>query len=196
MLIKGKIKNIDYNEIADILFKQKFAKQNENAFMINLIKLIIGGMKLMPQSLRDVAVIKLFTKYSENIVGMINKQISDKEIDVKIKDLTLEGDSMLMNLQIEVDSINYEQIIIKFLPQIIGLIPKSENTKVFTDALDVVGDDIDKVVKALLNNLDDEKKEKLTMLYANHYSTEILSMLNKLIAKNDITAEIIDFSVS
>ena len=150
----------------------------------------------MPQSIRDVAVIKLFTIYSENIVGMINKQISDHEIDLKIKYLTLDGGSMLMNLQIEVDSINYEQIIIKFLPQLMGLIPKSENTKVFTDALDVVGDDIDKVVKALLNNLDDEKKEKLTKLYANHYSTEILSMLNKLIAKNGITAEIVDFVVS
>lgn len=196
MLIKGKIKNVDYNEIADILLQQKFAKQDKNAFMMNFIKLIIGGMKLMPQSIRDVAVIKLFTINSENIVGMINKQISDKEIDVKIKDLTLKGGSMLMNIQIEVDSINYEQIIIKFLPQIIGLIPKNENTQVFTDSLDVVGDDIDKVVKALLNNLDDEKKEKLTKLYANHYSTEILSMLNKLIAKNGITAEIVDFVVS
>ena len=196
MLIKGKIKNIDYNEIADILMQQKLAKQNENAFMINFIKLISGGMKLMPQSIRDVAVIRLFTKYSENIVGMLNKKIIDNGIDVKIKDLTLEGGSMLMNIQIEVDSINYEQIIIKFLPQIMGLIPKSENTKVFTDALDVVGDDIDKVVKALLNNLDDEKKEKLITLYANHYSPKILSMLNKLIAKNGITAEIIDISVS
>lgn len=196
MLINGKIKNIDYNEITDILLQQKFAKQDKKAFMMNFIKLISGGMKLIPQSIRDVAVIKLFTQYSENIVGMINKQISDHEIDVKIKDLTLEGGSMLMNLQIDVESINYEQIIIKFLPQIMGLIPKSENTKVFTDALDVVGDDIDKVVKALLNNLDDEKKEKLTKLYANHYSPEILSMLNKLIAKNSITAEIVDISVS
>lgn len=176
--------------------QKKLAKQNESAFMINFIKLISGGMKLIPQSIRDVVVIRLFTKYSENIIGMLNKQISDNGIDVKIKDLTLEGGSMLMNIQIEVDSINYEQIIIKFLPQIMGLIPKSENTKVFTDALDVVGTDIDKVVKALLNNLDDEKKEKLTKLYANHYSPKILSMLNKLIAKNDITAEIVDISVS
>lgn len=196
MLIKGKIKNIDYNEIADILLQQKFAKLDKNAFMMNFIKLISRGMKLMPQSIRDVAVIKLFTIYSENIVGMINKQISDHEIDLKIKYLTLDGGSMLMNLQIEVDSINYEQIIIKFLPQLMGLIPKSENTKVFTDALDVVGDDITLIVKSMLNTLDDKKKEKLTKLYANHYSTEILSMLNKLIAKNGITAEIFDFVVS
>ena len=196
MLIKGKIKNIDYNEIADILLQQKFAKLDKNAFMMNFIKLIRRGMKLMPQSIRDVNVIKLFTIYSENIVGMINKQISDHEIDLKIKYLTLDGGSMLMNLQIEVDSINYEQIIIKFLPQLMGLIPKSENTKVFTDALDVVGDDITLIVKSMLNTLDDKKKEKLTKLYANHYSTEILSMLNKLIAKNGITAEIFDFVVS
>lgn len=196
MLIKGKIKNIDYNEIADILLQQMFAKLDKNAFMMNFIKLISRGMKLMPQSIRDVAVIKLFTIYSENIVGMINKQISDHEIDLKIKYLTLDGGSMLMNLQIEVDSINYEQIIIKFLPQLMGLIPKSENTKVFTDALDVVGDDITLIVKSMLNTLDDKKKEKLTKLYANHYSTEILSMLNKLIAKNGITAEIFDFVVS
>lgn len=196
MLIKGKIKNIDYNEIADILMQQKLAKQNEKAFMINFIKLISGGMKLMPQIIRDVAVIRLFTKYSENIVGMFNKKILDNGIDVKIKDLTLEGGSMLMNIQIDVESINYGQIIIKFLPQIMGLIPKNENTQVFTDALDVVGDDITSILKSLLNSLDDEKKEKLIKLYANHYSPEILSMLNKLIAKNGITAEIVDISVS
>ena len=164
MLIKGKIKNIDYNDIADSLLQQKFAKLDKNAFMMNFIKLISRGMKLMPQSIRDVTVIKLFTIYSENIVGMINKQISDHEIDLKIKYLTLDGGSMLMNLQIEVDSINYEQIIIKFLPQLMGLIPKSENTKVFTDALDVVGDDITLIVKSMINTLDDKKKEKLTKL--------------------------------
>ena len=196
MLIKGKIKNIDYNEIADLLMKQKYAKQDKNAFLMFFVKLISGGMKLMPQSIRDVAVIRLFKQYSENIIEMLNKQISDKGIDAKIKDISLDGGSMLMNIQIEVDSINYQQIIIKFLPQIMGLIPKNENTKVFTDTLDVVGDDIDKVVKALLSNLTDEKKEKLTKLYANYFSPNILSMLNKLITKNGITAEIVDFIVS
>ena len=111
MLIKGKIKNIDYNEIADILLQQKFAKQDKNAFMMNFIKLIIGGMKLMPKSIRDVAVIKLFTIYSENIVGMINKQISDHEIDLKIKYLTLDGTDKnfsMLHVSCQIDKQNKE----------------------------------------------------------------------------------------
>lgn len=36
MLIKGKIKNIDYNEIADILLQQKFALYENKTFIIFL----------------------------------------------------------------------------------------------------------------------------------------------------------------
>lgn len=39
MLIKGKIKNIDYNEIADILMQQKFAIYENKTFIIFLDRL-------------------------------------------------------------------------------------------------------------------------------------------------------------
>ena len=43
MLIKGKIKNIDYNEIADILFKQKFALYENKTFIIFLDRLPLSN---------------------------------------------------------------------------------------------------------------------------------------------------------
>ena len=196
MLIKGKIKNINYAEIADRLLKSGSAKQDGSAFADVLKRLFSGGISILPQRIKDAAVIKLCRQSSGNITDWLNRLLSDNEIDAKISAFTLEGGSRLMNIQITIDSINYEQIIIKFLPQIIGLIPKNENTKVFTDALDVVGDDLDSMVKALLNNLDDEKKEKLVKLFVNNYSQNISSILNKLISDNGITAEIIDFGIS
>lgn len=196
MLIIGKIKSIDYAGIADRLLQLE-SKKKDGKLFLTAVKSFVGiGMKIMPQSIKDAVVIRLCTQYSENIIRLLNKLLSDNGIDAKISSFSLEGGSSLMNIQIAVDSINYEQIIVKFLPQIIGLIPKNEKTKVFTDALDIVGDDLDSMVKALLNNLDDEKKEKLVRLFVNNYSRNISSILNKLISDNGITAEIVDFGIS
>lgn len=43
MLIKGKIKNIDYNEIADILLQQKFALYENKTFIILLDRLPLSN---------------------------------------------------------------------------------------------------------------------------------------------------------
>ena len=51
------------------------------------------------------------------------------------------------------------------------------------------------MVNDLLDNLDDKQKEQLLRLFVNYFDPKISSILNKLIANNDITAEIDGISV-
>lgn len=150
----------------------------------------------MPQSLMNSAAIRICSLNESKIVELINKSLSENNIEAEIKSLKLSQQAEMIKAEVTADKINYEQIVIRFLPQIIGLIPNNENTRVFTNAIDIVGSDIDSAVKALLENIDDEKKEQLAKLFANHYSPQILSMLNKLNADNGVTAKIVDFSIS
>lgn len=187
--------NINYSEIFSRLLQSSPEKKDGNLFASVMGKLISGGITILPDSMKDVMVKRLFDLNRTAIISQINKMLSDKEIELVIKDAVIEGSSKLMQIQLDVDNVNYNQIIIKFLPQIIGLIPKNDKTTVFTDALDIVGDKLDVMVNDLLDNLDDKQKEQLLRLFVNHFSPKISSILNKLIASNGITAEIDGISV-
>ena len=187
--------NINYSEIFSKLLQSSPEKKDGNFFASVMRKLISGGITILPDSMKDVMVKRLFDLNRTAIISQINKMLSDNEIELVIKDAVIEGNSKLMKIQLDVDNVNYNQIIVKFLPQIIELIPKNEKTTVFTDALDIVGDKLDEMVNDLLDNLDDKQKEQLLRLFVNHFSPKISSILNKLIASNDITAEINGISV-
>ena len=187
--------NINYSEIFSRLLQSSPEKKDGNLFASVMGKLISRGITILPDSMKDVMVKRLFDLNRTAIISQINKMLSDKEIELVIKDAVIEGSSKLMQIQFDVDNVNYNQIIVKFLPQIIGLIPKNDKTTVFTDALDIVGDKLDVMVNDLLDNLDDKQKEQLLRLFVNHFSPKISSILNKLIASNGITAEIDGISV-
>ena len=188
--------NINYSEILSKLLQSDPEKKDGNFFASAMGKLISGGITILPDSMKDAMVKRLFVLNRTAITAQINKKLSDNEIELEIKDAVIEGNSKLMKIQLDVDNVNYNQIIVKFLPQIIGLIPKNDKTTVFTDALDIVGDKLDMMVNDLLDNLDCEQKEQLLRLFVNHFSPKISSILNKLIADNGITAEIDGISIS
>lgn len=188
--------NINYSEILSKLLQSDPEKKDGNFFASAIGKLISGGITILPDSMKDAMVKRLFVLNRTAIISQINKMLSDKEIELEIKDAVIEGSSKLMKIQLDVDNVNYNQIIVKFLPQIIGLIPKNDKTTVFTDALDIVGDKLDMMVNDLLDNLDCEQKEQLLRLFVNHFSSKISSILNKLIADNGITAEINGINIS
>lgn len=187
--------NINYSEILSKLLQSDSEKKDRNFFASAIGKLISGGITILPDGMKDAMVKRLFVLNRTAITAQINKKLSDNEIELEIKDAVIEGSSKLMKIQLDVDNVNYNQIILKFLPQIIGLIPKNEKTTVFTDALDIVGDKLDMMVNDLLDNLDCEQKEQLLRLFVNHFSPKISSILNKLITDNGITAEIDGISI-
>ena len=188
--------NINYSEILSKLLQSDSEKKDGNFFASAIGKLISGGITILPDGMKDAMVKRLFVLNRTAITAQINKKLSDNEIELEIKDAVIEGSSKLMKIQLDVDNVNYNQIIVKFLPQIIGLIPKNDKTTVFTDALDIVGDRLDVMVNDLLDNLDDKQKEQLLRLFVNHFSPKISSILNKLIADDGITAEINGISIS
>ena len=187
--------NINYSEILSKLLQSDSEKKDGNFFASAMGKLISGGITILPDSMKDAMVKRLFDLNRTAITAQINKKLSDNEIELEIKDAVIEGSSKLMKIQLDVDNVNYNQIIVKFLPQIVGLIPKNDKTTVFTDALDIVGDKLEAMVNDLLDNLDCEQKEQLLRLFVNHFSQKISAILNKLIADNGITAEINGISI-
>ena len=122
--------NINYSEIFSRLLQSSPEKKDGNLFASVMGKLISGGITILPDSMKDVMVKRLFDLNRTAIISQINKMLSDKEIELVIKDAVIEGSSKLMQIQLDVDNVNYNQIIVKFLPQIIGLIPKNDKTNV------------------------------------------------------------------
>ena len=195
MTVEIKAANISYSEFADKLLQRRTANADRSSFAPIAGKLISGGIAFLPKSMKDAMLIKLFEQNQSAIIAQLNRLLSDKGIKLEITNAAIAGGSDLMKIRFDIDNVNYEEIIIKFLPQITELIPKNDNTSVFTETLGIVGDNLEAMVKALLDTLDDEKKEQLVKLFANRYSLNISSFLNKLIADNGITAEITEIKI-
>lgn len=185
--------NIDYPEILSKLTQVKSMQNDDNPYLPLMGKM--GALAFLPQNMRDMIVLKVFEQNQSAITERINQSLADNNIEIEIKELLLTGSSDLMKIQLEVDKVNYSQVIVRFLPKIIEQIKKKDNTRVFCDALDIVGDNLEAMVTNLLDNIEDEKKEQLIKLFVNNYSSEILSLLNKLIADNGVTAELSDLIV-
>lgn len=195
MKIQINVIKINYSEIIDKLMQLKAVQKESSSFLPLFSNMVSGKITLLPQRLKDIMILRIFEQNQSAITEQINRALSDNEIELEIKNVLIEGDSGFMKIQLEVENVNYSQVAVRFLPKIIGLIPKNDNTKVFTDALDILNDNLEGIVKDLLDNIGEEKKEQLVKLFANHYSLNISSLLNKLISDNGITAEIVDFSI-
>lgn len=194
--VRYTIENINVAQVLDKLLPIMAEKNESTAFNPSLIKRLCGGMIFLSQSMRDAMIVKVCNQSKDNIIMQINRSLSDNGLGIELDDLSFAGGERLMNISADVAEVNYESVALKLLPKIIEQVPCNEKTEAILKALDIVGDDRDELVKGILQSLGDEKKEELTAHFVNSYSKEMCDLLNKLISKNGIAAEITDINIA
>lgn len=194
--VRYTIENINVAQVLDKLLPIMAEKNESTAFNPSLIKRLCGGMIFLSQSMRDAMIIKVCNQSKDNIIMQINRSLSDNGMGIELGDISFAGGERLMNISADVAEVNYESVALKLMPKIIEQVPSNEKTEAIIKALDIVGDDRDELVKGILQSLSDEKKEELTAHFVNSYSKELCDLLNKLISKNGIAAEITDINIA
>ena len=157
--------------------------------------MLVRATQYLPQGLKDKAAVKFCNGRKSVIVNATNQILMKQKIKLKANDMFFSQEENQVKVQIDISEIDYEQIVIRFLPQIIDVIPKIDSTEPFIDALDLLKEEREDIVKALLGGLSNEKKEKLVKLFTNSYQKEICTFINKLINENGVKAEISELIV-
>lgn len=188
------INQIDYYRLSTLFLPRIGKSYGELLPMI--IGMLAKATRLLPTSLKDKAAVNLCSKNKGNIISTLNGILDTHDIQAKADNAVFFQEDDNVVIQVEIAEINYEQVAVKFLPQILKAIPETEGTKPILSALDMIENERESIVRGALSALDDEKKEQLVKHFLTAYHEKITDVLNKLITDNQIAIHLNDIVIS
>lgn len=115
----------------------------------------------------------ILLKIRPMMTNRINAYLFSNDIPAAVTVNHIEIGENSMKIILDVDSIDYKGVIIKVLPLVADSVQKNEALHIVTQIFDIFGDEKAEVIGAVLDAVDDGKKEALVKLLANHYSEKI-----------------------
>ena len=186
MITAFKVSNIDYKNIAGLIMESNQDGKDLKPFMSLLIK----STDLLTQNFKNKVAVSLCNKNKEMLIKEINVFLADNHINATVVALQTKHENEYVIIQAKVIQVDYEKIILHYLPDIISLIPKDENTEVFLKALQLIKDEREQMISAMLSSMDEAKKDEVLKLFVNAYRDDLCVALNELLAENNIVATV------
>ena len=134
-------------------------------------------------------------KNREMLVGEINNILVKNQISLTLVDLYMKKEMDQVIVQASISKVDYDDMIIHFLPQLISIIPENEKTAAIIKALDLIKDEREQMVRGVLAALDDSKKEELLKHFVSAYNDKLCGLINNLLKQNNIIATIEDLEI-
>ena len=186
MIAEFKITEIDYKSIAKLIQSSANVGKGLNSFIAMLIK----STELLPKSFINKVAIGLCNKNNELLASEINNIMEKNNINASVNDIFMKQEMEKVIIQACVSNVDYEEIIIHFMPQLISIIPENEKTAVILKALELLNNEREQMVRGILLSMNDAKKEEVVKLFVNAYSDKLCGLINNLMSKNDIIAAV------
>lgn len=152
-------------------------------------KAAVGAVKVIGAA-GDSATNALLMKLRPFITNMVNDYMAKNHITASVLINSIVKEENKMKITAEVDSIDYKGIISHYLPQIIDSVRKSDPQSILIKITDIIGNDIEAVIGAVLDNLSDEKKEAIVKLLVNRYSSTICNKISDYLADQKIEIKV------
>ncbi len=122
------------------------------------------------------------SKISELVCGYVQKY----GIPAKISTDKISKIGNTFTLIFTASEIDYVKLTEKLLPLLPDYLKSKNYDNALTDIMGIIGDDSTRAASALLNSIDDNKKEQIIKALAARYQNEICAKLTELINKQKI----------
>lgn len=203
------IKNIDYLSVVERLMPviTRELTDLDNVFT-NIIKKIISKndkpraftkilLSLIPN--KDELAVSLLQQYSYDILLYANKVLQDLMIIAELKSIKAKtlnkACGRLIKLEIQIDSIDYEQTAVNLMPMIFDVINK--DSKMAGKAISIITKNykfIERMLKIALKELPQDEKNEMLLSILREFRKEIINAANQAVIRNGIKAELREIS--
>ena len=157
----------------------KVILRSDNGEMEKVLKALklVGGLSFLKRKLSHILNKKLlyYGVSAELVRIQLGKQTND---DIQL------------HICGEIHEIDYERLEKRVFPLLMERVTHKYARGMVADILQILGEDQEKVLHAVLSNVDDKKKEKLMVLLLEEYQDVFCSKLTKVLKSNHI-----DFTV-
>lgn len=191
MLINCRLQDIDYSSVVLAVLKSTQIFKNTKVFLA----LLFRATEKLPQGVKNKVAVGICNEKHLLIEKETNRFIADNNVKLSVNNVGFKKELNEVLVQIDVSEIDYDQIIINFLPQIVSLIPKKDSTEIVFKALDIVKDERETIVRNILSSVSSEKKQELLELFLTQYNSKLCDLINSAMYKNSIIAKINEVTV-
>ena len=143
----------------------------------------------------DNTVNSCLERLKPSLTAELNGFIAQKGIDAHITAEIIEKVDESMRVTFDIDGINYKSIICTFLPQILDGLKEERPDSFLRSIYDVIADNTEAVIKAVLGNLTDEQKNRIVIIIAEQYNENIKRSVEKFFTEQEIELQIKKISV-
>ncbi len=176
---------IDYAALPNLFVSE------DSGFLKRLISSFLkSGIAVLPQQLKDRAFIKFTERNKNSILSEINNIMDKKKIPAKVYEMSVDRCDFGMRISVSVNAV-WKDIVCRFLPDLLWLIPQNDSTETVFDVVNIIGDAKEPIVSVLLERLDEYRKtEPLIVYFVMRYKEEICDALTKLLADKGISTKV------
>lgn len=154
-----------------------------------------GAASMFLGALSDSKINSILEKQKTTLTNVANKYIKQNGIAAEmVVDKIIKEDERL-KINVNIDAIDYEKTICKFLPNIIDSLKTKESDIFFWEIYDIIGDDRDTLVKATLSSLTEEQKDMIVKLLVKRFDHAICEKLTGFLAEQQIDLTVSGISI-
>jgi hypothetical protein len=197
--------NIDYNSIVELLMPHLvrwFSEKDNLIYDIatgvisrkgktsNLSRLIV---KLIPNKNNLMA--SIVPHFENVLIEYLNNQLLKYHITARVKELTIKsverGQRKLLKIELTISEIDYGKTAQSLLPIMLQKLVEAKGqmaqvSKLLNDRKDLC----ENVVMAAFSAIPEEQRDELLAAFLSAYQVEARVLLNSMLQKNNITAEV------
>ena len=158
-------------------------------------KALKGAIK-MTGYLGDNTLNSLLEKLKHILTGKINQYLDKKNISISVRLEKITKEKNEMKINIDVNNVDYSSIINKFLPDVIVSLREKDGDSVLWQITDVIKDVQPQIIKTVLNELSEEKKEQIIKILVDTYNNEICEKISGYLSDQKINFAVTNIDIS
>ncbi len=196
-----KFAEIESKELVKGIIGLPSAVVGSDSFLANILPPITRTPLKMAFALTPNAVvnkaISIVNRDSGIVALKLKSALRKSGIDIDIGRVALITDKekeYITGISVEIKRINYSQLVERFLPDILRYFT-TEDESLLSKVINILADEQEKIAKAILDNLSEEKKEELGRLILSERQAEICGVITKFAQEGEVYIEVKDIII-
>ena len=157
---------------------------------------LIKGVAKTVEFIGEDAVNSVFTMLKPSLSKLINENLQQNKIPAVFLVEEINMDLDKMNITVNLESINYTGVINRFLPEILFSLRDKDPENYMWRVYDVISDEQPRIVKAVMDTINNEKKEEIIEMMILQNKDSICDTVSSLLAAENIEISVENIIVS
>ncbi|MCD8021109.1 MAG: hypothetical protein LUF92_16490 [Clostridiales bacterium] len=147
----------------------------------NCLSVLTEGLRLLPESIKIGIVMKLLNKMQFFICDYVNGKFKENNILAVCKSIKFtpdEEEENKMTIKIDLDSVDYDEIVAVALPMALNYVNSKEELRPVQSVINILGDDLDIIINNIFSLVAPEKKDEIVKSFLDDYQNQIIETIN------------------